>query len=483
MKKLFLSSALICILSVALAQNAENKWSIGVFGGKTEYNGDWGNGFLKFNKAFYPMGAISINRYLSSSFDVSLFASYGEYGYFKDNTHNFFGAKADISTLLTYKFNNGYILNETVKLTPFVTAGIGMAHVSGGRIWNGRDIILPIGGGLKYNFCNFFAMQYQLLYNFTNNDKRDGRSNGHNDQFASHTLGFVFSFGSKRNKDSDNDGVLNKWDLCPDVPGVITLSGCPDADGDEIPDYEDRCPNQKGLAQFQGCPDTDGDGIKDSEDKCPNQKGLAQFQGCPDSDEDGVPDYEDKCPTIKGLAQLKGCPDSDGDGIPDSQDRCPTMAGSAALKGCPDRDGDGIADIDDKCPDVAGIESNKGCPEITAEEKFVFDKALRGIQFETGKSTILPVSYSIVDEVVGVMNNNPAYNLEINGHTDNVGTPNINLILSQERAKAVKAYFIEKGIAPNRIKTAGFGDTQPVSDNLSNKGRALNRRVEFKVTF
>jgi outer membrane protein OmpA-like peptidoglycan-associated protein len=159
------------------------------------------------------------------------------------------------------------------------------------------------------------------------------------------------------------------------------------------------------------------------------------------------------------------------------------MAGSVALKGCPDRDGDGIPDIDDKCPDQAGVAANKGCPEVTAEEKLVFDKALRGIQFQSGKSIILSVSYPIIDEVVGVLNNNPSYNLEINGHTDNTGTPAHNLRLSQERADAVKAYFIAKGITPNRIKTSGFGDTQPVSDNYTEKGRALNRRVEFKVSF
>lgn len=483
MRKIFLSSLLVGLLSVSFAQNAENRWSIGVFGGKTEYNGDWGNGFLDFNRAFYPIGAISLNRYINSSFDLGIFASYGEYGYKKDETHNFFGAKTDASMLLTYKLTNGYILNETVKLAPYISAGLGFAHVSGGRIWNGRDYIIPVGGGIKYNFCNGFAMQYQLLYNFTNHDKRDGRANGHNEQFASHTIGFVFSFGGKRNKDNDSDGVVNKYDLCPDAPGLITLSGCPDSDGDGLKDSEDQCPNVKGLPQFQGCPDTDSDGIKDSEDRCPTLKGLPQFQGCPDSDEDGIPDYEDKCPTIKGLAQFQGCPDSDGDGIQDPLDRCPTMAGPVALKGCPDRDGDGIPDIEDKCPDQDGVSANKGCPEITAEEKLVFDKALRGIQFQSGKSTILSISYPIIDEVVGVLNSNPSYNLEINGHTDNTGTPAHNLRLSQERADAVKAYFVGKGIASKRIESSGFGDTQPVSDNYTEKGRALNRRVEFKVTF
>ena len=414
-------------LTFSYAQNAENKWSIGVFAGKTEYNGDYGNGFLNFNKAFYPIGAVSINRYLNRSFDMGIFASYGEYGYHKDALRNFFGTKADANLLLTYKLANGYIFNENATIAPYMSAGMGMAHVTGDRIWNGRDFIIPVGGGLKVNFNKNVALQYQLLYNFTNHDKRDGRANGHNEQFASHTIGFVFSFGG--NKDRDKDGVLNKVDLCPDLAGI---------------------------AELAGCPDTDGDGIQDSEDKCPNVKGIAKFNGCPDTD---------------------------GDGIQDSEDRCPTEKGPAALKGCPDRDGDGIADKDDKCPDVAGVAANKGCPEVSVAAKKVFDKALRGIQFETGKAAIRKVSYPIVDNVAAVMNENPAYILNIGGHTDNVGKADMNMKLSQDRADAVKAYLIEKGIDGSRLNATGYGSTQPVGDNKTAKGRALNRRVEFKVTF
>ena len=135
------------------------------------------------------------------------------------------------------------------------------------------------------------------------------------------------------------------------------------------------------------------------------------------------------------------------------------------------------------CPNQAGTAANKGCPEISAAEKLLFDKALRGIQFETGRSTILTASYPIIDEIVRMLSNNNAYTLEINGHTDNTGNAEHNLKLSQDRAEAVKRYITSKGISPDRITTSGFGDTEPVSSNYTAKGRALNRRVEFKVTF
>ncbi|MDR2286092.1 MAG: thrombospondin type 3 repeat-containing protein [Prevotellaceae bacterium] len=81
--------------------------------------------------------------------------------------------------------------------------------------------------------------------------------------------------------------------------------------------------------------DSDNDGVPDDEDECPNIPGLAATKGCPDSDGDGIPDHLDDCPTIAGLVQFKGCPDSDLDGIPDNKDVCPYEAGPASNNGCP----------------------------------------------------------------------------------------------------------------------------------------------------
>ncbi len=203
----------------------------------------------------------------------------------------------------------------------------------------------------------------------------------------------------------------------------------------------------------------------------------------PDTDGDGVIDKEDKCPQDKGLANLGGCPDADGDGVTDKMDACPQLAGPADKQGCPDSDGDGITDNLDKCPKVPGVASMRGCPEVSEKTKKLFERALTGIQFETGKSTIKKVSFPILDQVVTVMNENPSYNLEVNGHTDSQGDDAANLKLSQERAAAVEKYLEDKGIAGNRISSQGFGETVPVADNNTAAGRAKNRRVEFKVNY
>lgn len=106
--------------------------------------------------------------------------------------------------------------------------------------------------------------------------------------------------------------------------------------------------------------------------------------------------------------------------------------------------------------------------------------ALEGITFDTGKAVIRPESKAVLDEVGALLKNDEALALEIQGHTDNAGSPTGNLTLSQQRADAVKAYLLSTfGIDAARLTTAGFGDTRPVADNATDEGRAKNRRVEL----
>jgi outer membrane protein OmpA-like peptidoglycan-associated protein len=233
--------------------------------------------------------------------------------------------------------------------------------------------------------------------------------------------------------------------------------------------------------------DSDGDGVPDNEDKCPGVKGLVKYQGCPipDSDGDGVNDEEDKCPTVPGMAKYHGCPvpDTDGDGVNDEQDQCPTIPGFARYHGCPipDTDGDGLNDEVDKCPTVAGPKENQGCPEIKKETIAKVEKAAKNIFFQTGKAVILAKSNAQLNEVVKVLNEDPSLNLDIKGHTDNVGKPANNQKLSQQRADAVKAYFVKKGISESRLTSTGYGDAQPIAPNTTAAGRQKNRRVEMML--
>ena len=106
--------------------------------------------------------------------------------------------------------------------------------------------------------------------------------------------------------------------------------------------------------------------------------------------------------------------------------------------------------------------------------------ALEGITFDTAKAVIKPESKPVLDQIGALLKKDAALRLEIQGHTDNVGSPTTNLTLSQQRAEAVKKYLTDMHqVAAARLTTAGFGDTRPVADNKTEEGRAKNRRVEL----
>jgi OmpA-OmpF porin, OOP family len=219
-----------------------------------------------------------------------------------------------------------------------------------------------------------------------------------------------------------------------------------------------------------GCPpDGDGDGIVDTVDACPDIPGEASVDsaknGCPpDRDEDGVPDAEDACPDQKGIKSAdpkqNGCPaDSDGDGIPDDLDACPKERGQ------PHSD-----------------PQQNGCPKLVrvTEEQIVI---LQQVQFATGSAVILPESDELLAEVASVLRQHPTIKkLEVQGHTDTVGTPARNKALSQRRAESVVKWLVERGeIDASRLAARGYGQEQPIEGNDTAEGRQKNRRVQFQI--
>jgi len=511
-KILFLIAFFAC-MQIASAQTADRKFTIGLSGVLNEYNGDYGNGILNFNRVYNAWG-ISLFTYLNPSFDVGLQGSFGEYGYFKDVDNLFRGNKFDLYTLARYKINNGYIVEKDAKLSPFFALGVGFATYSRLPsndevipliIVGGADLVVPFGAGLKYQITDNFALQYQYLYFLTNKDHREEIRGSHvpiyqskpgNDAFGEHIVSMVFSIGKA--KDTDRDGVADKFDLCPKTPINVKVDkhGCPiDSDNDGVADYLDKCPDTPAgvMVDEHGCPiDSDNDGVADYLDKCPNTPAgvMVDEHGCPiDSDNDGVADYLDNCPNTPAgvMVDEYGCPiDSDKDGVADYLDKCPDTPANVKVdqNGCPlDSDNDGIPDYLDRCPDVPGIAANKGCPEIKEEVKKILSQALLGIHFETNKDIIKSTSFAILNQVADVMKDNPSYLLEINGHSDSQGADDANLVLSQQRADAVKRYIAAKNVSADRMLSKGYGENVPVADNATAAGRAQNRRVEFIVNF
>ena len=106
---------------------------------------------------------------------------------------------------------------------------------------------------------------------------------------------------------------------------------------------------------------------------------------------------------------------------------------------------------------------------------------LNNILFETGKTILTSGSYAELDRLLNIMKENSQIKIEISGHTDKTGSEPVNFKLSENRAKAVVEYMVQKGIDRSRMEYKGFGSLQPIADNATSQGRTKNRRVEFKI--
>lgn len=122
---------------------------------------------------------------------------------------------------------------------------------------------------------------------------------------------------------------------------------------------------------------------------------------------------------------------------------------------------------------------NKDIPMQPIENGAVV--VLKNIFFDTKQFALKPESVAELDKVALLLNENPQLKIQINGHTDNVGAAKDNLLLSNNRARAVVGYLLQKGIAQPRLSFKGFGAAQPVADNNTETGRAENRRTELSV--
>ena len=141
----------------------------------------------------------------------------------------------------------------------------------------------------------------------------------------------------------------------------------------------------------------------------------------------------------------------------------------------PDTDGDGVNDIRDACPNTpAGAEVDEvGCAK--------FQGVLKGVNFEYNSSRLTPRARAILDEVAEELKHYPNVKVQVEAHTDSKGSSQYNLWLSKARAQSVIDYLVSRGISSRRLIPIGFGETKPIASNATEQGRALNRRVEFRV--
>jgi len=444
------SLALVATVGSVQAQDENSKWAIGFginavdirtphqFG---DFLKDWGG--TKDLNILPAVTKLSVARYIGAGFSAEIEGSLNKIkegfdGYSEDKS--FWSANLQAKYALRRLFTT-----ESGWFDPYIKVGGGYTAYESRFDDKEGGFKALAGGGINFWFTDHLGVNLQTGYHH-------GFQKNGTDYFQ-HSAGIVIKFGSK---DTDKDGIPDNKDACPEVPGLKEFNGCPDTDGDGIADKDDACPQVKGLKEFNGCPDTDGDGIADKDDACPEVAGPKEFNGCPDTDGDGIADKDDKCPDVAGPAENGGCP-------------------------WPDTDGDGVLDKDDLCPEVAGPASNKGCPEPDEKEQKQLNQYAKTILFDTGKATIKFQSAEVLNQIINVLKKYPNSRFRIEGHTDSTGKKAKNMILSQNRADAVKVYLIQGGIDAGRLESQGFGPEKPIASNKNKKGRELNRRVEINL--
>jgi outer membrane protein OmpA-like peptidoglycan-associated protein len=358
------------------------------------------------------------------------------------------------------------------RITPYVFAGGGILaftpkDTDGNKIpvsksdnWGDWKGMALVGAGAEFFINEYVAINGLVDWHLPFTDQLDGLAAGEwDDGYWGAKVGIAVYVGQT---DSDGDGIPNSRDADPrrpeDFDDFEDDDGAPELDNDHdgIPDMYDWAANARedvdNFQDWDGAPDldNDGDGIMDDRDKAPNE--AEDFDGY--EDEDGAPDW-----------------DNDRDGIVDIYDG----AANDPETFNDYMDWDGIPDEACKC---SGHEPVKVKTDIMPEK--VGEKViLRDVNFEFASAKLTLNSHAILNNVADILKDHMEIELEIQGHTDSVGSDSYNQGLSQKRADSVRNYLIKQGIEKGRLKSIGYGERYPVASNDTEEGQAMNRRVEF----
>ncbi|MBI5471983.1 MAG: OmpA family protein [Ignavibacteriae bacterium] len=395
------------------------------------------------------------------------------------------------------------------KVVPYVYVGIGAMlykreTAGSSTIATSKfltSILVPVGIGFEV-FANdniSFALDggFRVTDDWTDVIKKSGL-----DGYANVRAGMNIYIGANDAGDDDNDGLTNgderTWGTNPRNP---------DSDGDGLLDGEEVHTYKTHPLK----PDTDGDGLNDGEEVKTHKTDPNKT----DTDEDGLLDGlevnthrtdplktdtdGDTLTDGDEILKYKSDPmktDTDGDTLADNDEVMKFKTDPSKA----DTDGDGLGDaaevnthhtdplkVDTDGGSVNdGAEINRGTnPLDPKDDIMVLEKGktvvLEGVNFEFNSAKLTEDSTPILERAYEALVANPDVNVEIQGHTDAIGSDAYNMRLSRRRAESVRNWLVQRGIKSERMTTVGKGEREPVASNETVTGRALNRRIEFHV--
>ncbi len=394
---------------------------------------------------------------------------------------------------------------------PYFYAGGGMLHYSNkyfelSNVTSPTEVksegwagVFPLGIGTEIAISDEVLADISIGGAFTSTSALNNYDNGSAlDNYYNIGVGLTFT-GEGCSSDRDNDG-LGK---CEEEE-LGTSPRNPDTDGDGLTDGEEvrvyktnpllADTDLDGLSDFDEVKkyktdplksDTDGDNLNDGEE-------VLKYKTDPldtDTDKDGLKDGQE---VIKYQTDPSKA-DTDGDGLNDGAEILTNLTNPLNK----DTDGDELSDYDEvvtyktnplvKDTDggtiADGVEVKRGTDPLDPSDDVIKTGVpiiLDGITFATAKWDITPESENTLRKALKSLKTHPDIDVEISGHTDNVGSDASNQKLSERRANAVRDWLIREGINPDRLTAVGYGESQPTATNDTPEGRQKNRRIEFK---
>lgn len=512
MKKSIVILLLLVPFAAKLRAQTEPVWAIGVGGGAAFGVNE------SENRALGPMGRVYVAWLRGWDQQITPELGFGFESISGANPPSGFSDYK--TTLIPIDFRVRLSPLKSVDWSPYLFAGVGAVS------WNvtqepinkasdakssGVGFFVPIGAGIYHKLSDYWGIELSFGGNASFTDDLNPAHDNRNDGWWHGMVGIMYQFYTG-NDDADGDGLTDAQERL-----LGTDPHNPDTDGDGLKDGEE-------VNKYKTNPlnsDTDGDGLKDGEevrtyytdplkadtdgDGLTDGDEVLKYKTDPlkmDTDGDGLSDGDE---VLKHHTDpLKK--DTDGDGLTDGDEVLKYKTNPLAV----DTDGDQLSDGEEVNryhtnplnPDTDGgtvfdgVEVKRGTNPLDAADDVVkevpkdeldLSKAggtitLEGIEFDVNKATIRPSSEVELQKALKTLQNHPEVEVEVRGHTDNSGKHDKNVKLSEDRAKSVRQWLIDHGIAASRMTTKGFGPDSPIAPNDTPENKQKNRRIEFVRT-